>query len=160
MVSERPLSIKIPETDFFTIHKRKLLKKWQNQYDQKYRERGTNYYYLNPVITHSRWYDDFLVSRSFYSTITRLQLNHGRFPGHLFKIGILDNDLCTCGQKGDIDHIFFNCTLHIAESRNLISELQNMGFQLPMNLNYVLQSKNIEAFRLIHKFLSRCGLPI
>lgn len=154
------LSIKIPVTDFFTIYKRELLKKWQNRYDQKYMERGTNYYYLNPLITKSRWYDDNLISRPLYSTITRLQFNHGRFPDHLFKIGIIDNDLCACGQKGDINHIFFNCSLHNAETMTLINKLKDLGFQLPINLNYILHSKNVEAFRLLYNFLARCGILV
>lgn len=154
------IPVKIPVTDIFAIYKKKLFMKWQNLYDQKYMERGTNYYYLNPLITKSRWYDDYPISRPFYSTITRLQFNHGRFPEHLFKIGIQDNNLCACGQKGDIDHIFFNCTLHSVESTILVNKLKIMGFQLPMNINYVLQSKKVEAFRLVYEFLSKCGIVI
>ncbi len=37
------------------------------------------------------------------STLLRIKSNHGRFPAHLAKLKIIDNDECSCGL-GDINH--------------------------------------------------------
>lgn len=73
------------------------------------------------------WYDDLVANSSgdrffefFPCRLKRPVLNrflyfffsgHGPFPAYLYRFGLWDTYLCTCGGVGDPDHYVFSCAL-------------------------------------------------
>lgn len=153
-------STDIPAEDLAHIFKGNILKEWQNNYYKKYCTHPTNYYTINPKITKLKWYHGISICRPFYTFITRLHFGHCKTPSHLFKIKIKSNDLCDCGSPGTIDHIFFGCEKNKIQTERLVSKLQRINFQLPLNMNHILASKNIPAYKLLYEFSTECRITI
>lgn len=86
--------------------------------------------------------------------------NHGRFPSHLKKINILENNLCVCGMEGDINHIFFGCPRYGDRSTLLLNRLKSIGFVFPLNVNAVLNSGIFEAYVMLYDFVKRNHIDI
>ena len=72
--------------------------------------------------------------------------NHGRFPSHLFKIGIFDNPKCIyCNLvEGTINHLIFNCPKFKKESTELLNYLFASGLTALFNIMNLLASKEQE----------------
>ena len=150
----------IPVSDFIPIFKKELMANWANIYSNAYKEKPTNYSLIHPSIPSHQWYHNVAVPRKMYTVITRLKFNHGRFPHHLHKIKIINSNLCSCGRVGDINHIFFECTLFSAKRKQLIEKLLRLKVQLPMNMNYILCSENLFVFHAIFEFVNSAGIVI
>lgn len=144
--------MEIPYTDVVPIYKYKVRKKWEQIYESAYSNKVTNYFLIHPKLPIKHWHNKLHVPRNFFTTITRLKFNHARFPSHLCKINIRNDNLCACGQVGDINHIFFNCELHENHTKILVRKLLELNFYLPLNINNILESENFEAYKAIYNF--------
>ncbi|XP_074026539.1 uncharacterized protein [Leptinotarsa decemlineata] len=123
------------------IHKDKWRDNWHN-----YTIKSNNPYTLiHPILPMSIPHIELYTVPRFYAvTITRLKLNHGSFPAHLFRIGAHNTRLCTCDDNSvaDLNHLFFACKNHVQETENLLSTLTSLNIQLPVNITSLLAREN------------------
>ena len=150
----------IPYSDLIPLYKIKARKEWEQIYENAYNETTTNYFLIHPKLPTKHWFHNLHISRQFYTTITRLKFNHGRFPSHLFKIKIRNDNLCTCGQVGDINHIVFNCVQNQDHCKVLMDNLIELGFQTPLNVNNILASENFDACTALYIFFKSTNILV
>lgn len=150
----------VPYSDIMVSQRKNINMEWNVYYKNTYSEHPTNYFLLNPQITTKRWYDNYEIKRNTYITITRLHFNHGRFPAHLYKIGIKENDLCECGNPGDINHIFLGCPRYKHETNTFIHKLLDKNLSMPLNMNYILNFKTKDIYYVIMDFIKKCDIQI
>lgn len=153
-----PSESPIPFTDYLPQIKKDVLDTWDQQYKFTYMQRTTQYFLIHPSV-HIKSY--FFANRRFNSTISRLKFNHGCFPAHLHKIGVLPNKSCDCGYEiGDINHIFFNCSKFVPQRERLFSMLSKIGVFFPVNIVYLLHQNRMEIYKILYEFVKNCDLRI
>lgn len=96
-----------------SVAKKKLIEKWQKYWEESSTGRGSHLFSINPVVSLSSWHNRIEGSRAFYSSLTRMRLNHGCFPSHLKRINVIDSGVCACDgvSEGTLNHIFWSCSL-------------------------------------------------
>lgn len=154
--------MKIPYTDLIPVIRQKYLREWNKVYQEAYRDRPTNYFHIYPTLPKRLWYRTVkeILPRKLYITVARLKFNHGIFPAHLAKIGITEDNRCVCGQEGSINHIFFGCELYAAQRQNLLQTLVKISLKLPLNMNCVLSTENVEVYKAIYDFVKATNINI
>lgn len=126
---------------------------WVNIYKNMGINKGIAYCKLANVPQKVPWFSESLkANRKKYSMLSRMRTSHCLSPIHLHKIGIRENDLCECGQRGDLPHILFGCIDRQRESNILYSTLVNIC-KGPVNISHILAYPNSIEANLIVKFL-------
>lgn len=149
----------VPSSDFSYTLKQKQLRRWQNMFNNVFKDRPTNYYLIFPEIKKKRWYEHTYTRKQMLTQFIRLASNHGRFPAHLHRISLADSDVCNlCHERADTNHLFLGCPRRINQTSKLIEDLRNMELQLPLNMNYILAQENLEVFYRVYRF--SCDLQI
>ncbi|XP_050519048.1 uncharacterized protein LOC126893140 [Diabrotica virgifera virgifera] len=96
--------------DCISISKYNLKNSWKLRWKQYCVNHPTSYTLLHPEIPTQYWHKNQDLSRYDIVTINRLKFGHACFPSHLFKIDLIDSDLCEiCNIPSDLNHIFFAC---------------------------------------------------
>lgn len=152
-----------PISDLFHIYKQKQKQKWQNIWDTYVISSRNHYTKIHPTLpTFLPHISSPKVSRFFSTTITRLKLNHGRFPQHLNRIGVLDSPLCSCDNEsiGDLNHIIFNCKHNTQATTKLIKKLSSLNIQLPINITTLLHNNDLQIFSAIVTFFKDIDLDL
>lgn len=100
--------------------------------------------------------------KKYASIITRLKLNHGRFPAHLHKLGILQSPSCNCDNVsiGDTNHIFLECKKNKVAISNLYTYLRNNNFPFPLNISSLLACINKDTFDAIINFIKEASIDL
>ncbi|KFM62413.1 Hypothetical protein in type-1 retrotransposable element, partial [Stegodyphus mimosarum] len=78
-----------------------LLIKWQDRWTSE--STGRRVFSFFPKVS--------LCQRSLSNHHTQFFSGHGPFNSYLYRFGLSDTDLCTCGMLGDPDHFIFHCEL-------------------------------------------------
>ncbi|XP_055951697.1 uncharacterized protein LOC129987789 [Argiope bruennichi] len=73
---------------------------WQDRWDLSEKGRTTSLFL--PLVN---------TRRHLWGDVVELLSGHGRFPAYLYRFGIVDDDLCSCGEVGDGDHYLLRCPL-------------------------------------------------
>lgn len=154
--------ITVPYTDYLNLLKRNEYRNWQQEYTGSYDRRPTNYFLLYPNIQKTRWYDNNNIKKKVISQILRLSFRHGRFPSHLYKIKIINNDKCLICQeeRGDIDHLVLGCKKQIRNTNKLIYDLHCMKLQSPLNVNYMLAQNKAEVNLRLYRYMLEANITI
>ena len=92
----------------------------------------------------------------------RLRMGRSQLNDHLYKIGIKDSPLCSCGQGvDDVWHYIFMCPLFVIHRNCLHAVIINLA---PFNIHTVLYGSehcNLESNKLIflavQKFIEKTG---
>lgn len=143
-------------SDFFVCIKDFYNQKWNSRWYDYGLKTNTHLYQLQHSVNIKPFFNTLTRARNLVATILRLKTNHGRFPSHLHKIGILQDPVCTCGELlCDINHILFNCQAHFAISTLLMQELREEGIADPMRLPQLLAEDNFQIYKIIFRFLNR-----
>ncbi len=148
--------------DSSVYFKQKMRKNWVDEWG-KYCESSSNHYCLiHPTIPHSIFHIDHTkTDRNFITTITRMKLNHGKFPAHLWKIGLRNTAQCDCNQgDGDLNHILFNCNNYRHEQHLLLESLVRLKINLPTSVVELLSLNNMKILRTIFNYLKNINLQI
>nr|CAH7745962.1 unnamed protein product [Callosobruchus chinensis] len=89
-------------------------------------------------------------NREYSVIISRLKTNHGNFPAHLAKIGLIESPICDEDQEyADLNHLFFMCTKNKNAIEVFMDKLKNIGYQYPLNINTLLASGRKDALEPI-----------
>ena len=152
-----------PMTDFFHIYKKKQKQRWQTLWETYVANSSNHYTKIHPELpTFLPHISSHKVSRFFSTTVTRLKLNHGRFPQHLNRIGILGSPLCSCDKESiaDLNHIIFNCKHNSQATTEFIKKLSSLNIDLPTNITVLLHYNNLHIFNTIVTFLKDIKLDL
>lgn len=118
---------------------------------------------LHPFLPKSALYEsEYQFSRAAWSTIFRLKVEHGRFPSHLYKIGVLETPACNCDHLSicDLNHIIFSCPLNTLATLKLMKELLRNNVHFPTNLCNVLSTENVLVYKSVLQFFKEINMVI
>ncbi|XP_073999566.1 uncharacterized protein [Rhodnius prolixus] len=124
---------------------------WQDEYNSSKTVKAKFYSAIQPSIPVKPWYSTVGASRTFYTAIVRLRLNHNRTPSHLFRIGVLPDKQCTCGEEAEADsnHLILACPQRSKGRDNLWEAIVENKLELPTNLQQILAGANIVTLEAI-----------
>ena len=89
-----------------------------------------------------------------------MRSNHVLCPVYLSRLGMRDSDECECGEKGDIDHIFFECRQWIAQRKILMENLLKNKVEIPLNISNLLSLGKVNIYRELFSFIINCRLRL
>ena len=151
----------VPFTDMYEHFKRNAYEKTQKSVIQVGQTKGKAYFesfYLN---NKKPWYENKSLSREFIVTINRIRANHYNLAASLSRIGILNCAKCKCGYESeDINHILWQCNLYNSQRLKMLASLRKLKYQLPLKIEILVRTPDIEACKCIVKFLKLCNLKI
>lgn len=130
--------------DIICSIKKDIRMEWEEMWANYVQESTNPYTLIHPTLPNSIPHiSEYPVSRFYSTTITRLKLNHGRFPAHLCKVGVLTSSLCVCDNTSvaDVNHLIFACKNHTHEIKKFMNKLNNFKIQQPLNIVTLLSSQ-------------------
>lgn len=136
-----------------------LQNSWNNYWKQSAKFKGSYLFSLQPEVSLRPWFSKFKnFNKTTTSIVSRLRIGHSCLPTHLFKLKIVNNNLCECGDHvGDIDHVFFNCKNH---NPSLYSFLHMYNVALPTRMNILLRLSSFEILSLICKYINHHNIKL
>nr|CAH7767682.1 unnamed protein product [Callosobruchus chinensis] len=148
--------------DMFNMSKLKIYDKWKEKWQYIVSNKQSNYFLLHQElptrIPHVFEYNE---NREYSVIISRLKTNHGNFPAHLAKIGLIESPICGEDQEyADLNHLFFMCTKNKNAIEVFMNKLKNIGYQYPLNINTLLASGRKDVYDSIVKFVRICKLSV
>lgn len=150
-------------SDIGTIFKQNIRKNWEEIWLEYVNTSHSPYTLIHPTLPKSIPHImDFCVSKSYSTIITRLRLNHGCFPAHLFKIGLNNTSLCSCDNSSvcDMNHLFFSCKNHPQVIAEFETFLKTLSMQFPTNITSLLSSHNKQIYDAIVNFIRQARISI
>lgn len=92
--------------------------------------------------------------RKYTVSINRLRANHYNLKNSLWRKGYIDHPLCNCGNttRKDIDHTTFDCPEYNAYREELLVELNEFGYDGPLNAINIIKKGNINWLDSLIKF--------
>ncbi|XP_026687835.1 uncharacterized protein LOC113472334 [Diaphorina citri] len=98
---------KSPEMKMVEIG-RAVTRKYQAWYENKSLMTGKQFRQLYPIVLQNVWFTG-KMDRRMIITIIRMRNKHARYPVHLYRMGIIDNEQCECGERGELKHVILTC---------------------------------------------------
>ena len=128
---------------------------------KKYSEGKGNYYAKNyHVHSRNRQFDKFDLKRKAIVTLNRLRSGHTTLKTHLKRIGIIDNNNCSCGHEENIEHILWQCPKYQSNRDKMIKFLTKKLGNRPLSLELLLSSKNKSVIAHVTKFFDSIDIKI
>mgnify|MGYP004582418677 CR=1 FL=1 len=92
--------------------------------------------------------------------VNRLKINHTRCNDHIFKINIIDTNVCTCGEVQTVNHLLFSCqNIDRVLRKILIDELVNQGIS-NFEITHILKLENVIIYKAIYNFFKQAKIDI
>lgn len=152
--------VNLDHKEFHKKYKKLLEHQWQETWDKYIIEKAKGYGKIQPKVQTKTWIYENNHNKQLIYTMARLRSGHTSAPVHQYKIGIRDDDLCTCGKLGTLNHIFFECNNHKNETEELIQKLLKNGQQLPITIYTLLQIPPITTAHILHKFIKKLKITL
>lgn len=112
--AKRGRILKTPYQDIFNQIKKSIWNDWSQEWKAKSKEKGIWYTQIVEELPKKNWFHSIPSHDRYFITATsQIRSGHTRSPKHLYKININDNPYCSCGEIGDLDHIFLGCPNYI-----------------------------------------------
>lgn len=92
--------------------------------------------------------------------MSRLRSGHCCIPTHLHKIGVVDDELCTCGSPGSLSHIFFDCSDNRPNCDTLYRELSKLGVHTPIQVYDIIFGTSQEVLQVLFDFIAASQLKM
>lgn len=141
--------------DLFSTAKSDLASNWRLLYERSLLIKGRHYGDIQPSIPLKPWFFRFRhANKQTTSVICRLRLGHTCTPSRLYRWGIAESPLCTCGlEEGTAEHILLNCPKRTSSLYNILPPC----IPKPTNLKTLLlhASSNKKIFNLLIKYVSK-----
>lgn len=142
----------IQSREYFTQIKEYVRSEWQKTWCSD--QMGRWCFSICPTVSWKPWFDDLSVSRNFIRNMSRIISNHYGCKSHLFRINILQENICTCDKAyEDIDHIVWSCERHNTKRNSLINWLRRDRMPIGVPIRDLLGSRNIPYLKHVNKFL-------
>lgn len=142
-------------SDFWPRYKRIVWERWREEWKVSIGNRTFSKYVHIGSFGVKPWFKGIDLSRGNIVTMNRLRSEHCCTPSHLMRIHVVDSDLCGCGERGDIPHIFFNCRDNMMNCSRLYDDLINTRriTNFPLNIYDLIFSNDITVYILLYNFL-------
>ncbi|XP_062541669.1 uncharacterized protein LOC134219323 [Armigeres subalbatus] len=112
----------ISNNEFFPLVRQSTLQNWQMIWSHN--ELGRWLFSIVPKVSARAWFRGEDLSRGFIRTMSRLMSNHYSLNAHLYRINLVDSNLCRCGAGyDDIDHVVWYCSENDASREQLLDTL-------------------------------------
>lgn len=150
-------------SDIINKGKIETRKIWEKSWIEFTKKSNNHYTLIHPTLPNCVPHiDDYAVSRAYSVTITRLKLNHAKFPAHLHRIGVAETNICSCDNESiaDLNHIFFSCGKYSSSRPNFLRFITNSNIAHPFNLTTLLSMNNKNVLDQLITFLRESKLDI
>lgn len=141
-------NFKVPYTDFTALLKGYCHEQWQKYFSET--PACTYYKNMLPRINRKPWFYR-ETNKNLVRIISRIRTNHALYLKHMYVMKLSNTEECICGEIADLQHLFLDCP--ILDSDTLISEIIQLGIQLPFNLPYLISQQRLDIYRLLYKFV-------
>lgn len=146
-------------SEYFAEIKQKSKSSWQIDWDCS--DKGRWCHSICPVVDKKPWFKHLSTSRNFICLFSRLMSNHYISNSHLYRINIVDSNLCICGESyQDIDHIIFHCVHYTLPIKNLIDRFKSLGFSLPVSVRDILGCKSLVMMKILFRYFIEIGYAV
>lgn len=132
--------------------KEKIDLKYQEWYDEKSGKTGVRFHLLNKQVPTQSWITS-KIERKFLVIIARLRCRHGRYPVHLCRIKMKENEECECGERGDLDHLILGCRKRKKNIDQLYKELLPLVKTFPVNVDLIINQVDSKETRILCRFI-------
>ena len=91
-------------------------------------------------------------------SLGRLRIGHGRFPAHLHRLRMTASDLCGCGQRADLTHVFLECP----DNGRCYGLYQNLAriVGAPLDLFTALGEADERVYRVLLDFIKSSDIQM
>ena len=142
---------KIYAHDLATLPKMYLRSSWNKLWSAPSNNKGAFYRSVQSEIPLKPWFSKLTLGKRVSCILTRMRIGHVCTSAHLSKFGIVNSDLCECGEVEDVNHIFLNCTKY--DHSQLFEGLIQLLIPLPTSIQILLSSNNHIVYRLLAMFI-------
>lgn len=119
---------------------------------------GKHYRKIQPSIPRKPWFSRLVFSKTVTSVLCRMRLGHVCTPAHLHKIKIVPDPLCSCGEYGDLNHIFFACTLY--DRFAFLDNLELLQIPFPTSIICLLYTNCYDVYKILSLFLETNNIKL
>jgi ribonuclease HI len=131
-------------------------KSWYEMWMDPLVAKGRHYKNVQNFIPTRPW---FISRRGFskrhISIISRMRLGHCCIASHLFKIKVLGDPHCECGEEETLDHVLLSCPNNTPLD---LSGVKNIMF--PLSASYILSLDDRYCYKAIVKFININNIKI
>lgn len=145
--------------DISAISKKEVFENWSRNYVQS--NVGKYYKNIQPNLTKKPWFFNSYLGKNVISKICRLRFNHALVPSYKYKIRLTDTSLCECGEDGSTEHTILGCSriqIQVTQINNYI--YSNNNIVKPYNLSSLLESRNIDIYKMLYIHMCKIGLQV
>lgn len=157
------ISLNVPHftTEYHTYIKSTNIVQWQNDFCEKSKVKGTDYFSIQNKIT-KPWFCKTSIPRKYVTAICRMRLNHSLCPAHLFKYKMKDTDKCTCSHENiaDLNHLFLSCHIQNKYHQKLFETLLDNNIKLPTNIKDILSTKNQNIYHALYRYMKETNIYV
>ncbi|XP_048002590.1 uncharacterized protein LOC125239130 [Leguminivora glycinivorella] len=143
--------------DLINLSKAYLYDNWNGIWNKE-TSKGEHYRRIQPAIPKKPWFTRVSFSKTVTSTLCRMRLGHVCSPAHLHKINKKPDPHCSCGEYGDLNHIFFACTLH--DRSDFLSSLELLRIPFPTSILCLLCNYSYDIYKAISVFLEKNDIKL
>lgn len=135
--------------DLINLPRKHLHETWSHLWNSS--TKGKYYRQIQKVIPCKAWFCDNPFSKKHTSILCRLRMGHVCSPAFLFRLKIVADPLCPCGEYGDVNHIFFSCPLY--NRSVLFSQLLSIQIPFPTSITCLLYLNNYDVYKILVLYL-------
>ena len=138
--------------EYFPQLNRNSSSEWQNLWSIDLMGRWCHS--IIPIVKNKSWFHDLNMNRNFIKTFSRIMSNHYCLKSHLFRINIIDNQMCDCNQSyEDIDHILFHCNKFNDYRERIFNSSSLLQKKIIISIRDAVGTRNIFLMKLFYNFL-------
>ena len=131
---------------------------WQNKWMAS--SKGRHLFQFLADVNKDPWFIDMALPRFALVMLNRLLTSHTRCKSHLCKINMSSDDVCSCGQVQNPEHLLFDCTEIDSRIRAKFFDIVRSEGQTPRNLTYLLSTFNKRIFFAIANFFKSANFQL
>ena len=105
----------VSQAKFKQAAKAHSLTTWQKQWDVS--EKGRFLYGLKPKVTQKTVFD--FPNKKLYRQIAQLRIGYVKLNDYMYKVGVSDTRICSCGEIETIEHYLLNCENYFNERERM-----------------------------------------
>lgn len=157
------LEYDLPYTDLVGFFKEKCLRSNNIAISNMAHEQDKGIYYYNNFFSLSAkpWFYNFHLNRRAIVTLNRLRSGHSSLLASLYRIGIVDSSLCSCGLgQENIDHILWNCSKYKDARTEFFKIFRKNKIKVPTSSKECLSVTNYNVTLYFSNFLLQTNLNI
>lgn len=152
---------KIIFKDLYPYVNKYIYREWNAWWKINCKMKGKHYGKILSSIFSKNWYEVFRnLERQTFTTMVRLRLGHGRTPKFMYKLKLAENDICSCGEIGTLDHIVLGCINIKNQVDNLYLDLENLNIIGPFSVISLLATLQISNYNILIKFIKSSNLKL